>query len=223
MQKISGCLFADNALYDSEKNVWVRIDEENTLATIGIDTVLSWLSGPFTSVSFKPVGTTVEKGKSLGSAEGPRHFDTIKSPLTCKIVELNSVLKDNPTLLNRDPYGAGWFVRVTPLKLSLERDGLLPIGPARIPLARKIAELKVKCFDALPDYEMLEVGSECTGVLVKLEELIRRSPIGTVVHLVSDEPTAEIELIAWSERTGQEILETLSEGRIFHFIIRKAR
>lgn len=219
MQKIKNCLFADDVLYDTERNVWARF--EGGEAVLGVDTVLAWLSGPLTSVSFKDVGTVVEKGKSLGSTEGPRHFDTVRSPLTGRITEVNSLLKENPKLLNQDPYGSGWFVKLEPLKPD-ERKALLAIGPAKSALEEKIDQFKVRCFAAFPDYEMFEIGSECAGVLVKLDDLISHSPKGTVVHLVSDDVTAEIELIAWSDRTHQEILETRREGNLFHFIIKKS-
>jgi glycine cleavage system H protein len=220
VQKIKNCLFAEDVLYDTERNVWARF--EGSAAVLGVNTVLAWLSGPISSVSFKQVGTLVEKGMSVGSAEGPRHFDTVKSPLTGRIVEVNSLLNDDPRLLNRDPYGEGWFVKLEALKPE-ERKEMLPIAAAREALAEKIDEFKVRCFAAFPDYDMYEIGSECAGVLVKLDELVSRSPKGTVVHLVSDDVTAEIELIAWSDRTQQAILETRREGNLFHFIIEKTR
>jgi glycine cleavage system H protein len=221
VQKIKDCPFAEDVLYDSDKNVWVKI--EGGLAFVGIDTVLAWLSGPFTSVTFKEPGTVVERGKSLGSVEGPRHFDTVRAPLTGRIVLINSSLKDDPKLLNREPYGRGWFVKIEPLRLEEEKGALLSLGSAREVLERKVADLKVRCFAEFPDYEMFEIGSECAGILVKLDDLIARSPIGTVVHLVSDDVTAEIELIGWSDRTHQEIVETRKEGKLFHFVIKKVR
>jgi glycine cleavage system H lipoate-binding protein/TusA-related sulfurtransferase len=218
VQRIKNCLFAEDVLYDTERNVWARFEDGR--ATLGVNTVLAWLSGPLTSVSFKDVGTVVEKGKSVGSTEGPRHFDTVRSPLTGRITEVNSLLKDDPKLLNHDPYGKGWFVKLEPLKPEEKKD-LLAIGAAKGALEGKIDEFKVRCFAAFPDYEMFEIGSECAGILVKLDDLISHSPKGTVVHLVSDDITAEIELIAWSDRTHQEILETRREGNLFHFIIKK--
>jgi glycine cleavage system H lipoate-binding protein/TusA-related sulfurtransferase len=218
VQKIKNCLFADDVLYDTERNVWVRF--EDGTAVIGANSILAWLSGPLTSVSFKDVGTVVEKGKSVGSTDGPLHFDTIKSPLTGRITAVNSQLKEDPKLLNHDPYGKGWFVKLEPLKPE-EKADLLPVSAARHDLELKVEEFRVRCFAAFPDYSMYEIGSECSGVLVKLDEMVSRSPKGTVIHLVSDEPTAEIELIAWSERTHQEILEVRTEGKLFHFIIKK--
>ncbi len=220
MQKIKNCLFADDVLYDTERNVWARFTDGE--AVLGVDTVLAWLSGPLTSVSFKPVGTVVERGKSLGSIEGPRHFDTVRSPLTGRVTAVNALLNQEPKLLNRDPYGRGWFAKVAPMQPE-EKKTLLHIGSARGALERRIDEFRVRCFAAFPDYEMYEIGSECAGVLVKLDDLIARAPKGTVVHLVSDESTAEVELLAWSDRTHQEILETRKEGNLFHFIIEKTR
>jgi glycine cleavage system H lipoate-binding protein len=218
VQQIKNCLFAEDVLYDTERNVWARFEEGQ--AVLGVDTVLAWLSGPLTSVTFKEVGTIVERGKSLGSTEGPRHFDTVRSPLTGRITEVNSLLKKDPKLLNQDPYGKGWFVKLEPLRLDEEKD-MLPIGAAREAIAEKIDEFKVRCFAAFPDFEMFEIGSECAGVLVKLDDLISRSPTGTVVHLVSDDVTAEIELLGWSDRTHQDILEVRKEGNLFHFIVKK--
>ena len=220
MQKIEDCLFAEDVLYDVSSGVWARF--EGPLAVVGVDTVLAWLSGPLTSVSFKAVGTVVERGKSLGSIEGPRHFDTVRSPLTGRVVEVNSALVRDPRLTNHDPYGKGWFAKLEPLD-PREMAGMMELSDARPLLRRKVEDLRVRCFAAFPDYEMFEIGSECAGVLVKLDELLATVPVGTVVHLVSDDVTAEVELIAWSERTHYEILETRKEGTLFHFIIKKTR
>ncbi len=219
MQKIGDCPFADDVLFDVERGVWARMS--GGLVTVGIDTIQAWISGPFTAVTFKELGAVVDRWKSLGSVEGPRHFDVVRSPLSGRVVAVNGSLLADPGLLNHDPYGEGWFAKLAPLKLEDEKGGLLSLGAARPALERKIGELKVRCFADFPDYEMFEIGSECAGILVKLDELISRSPIGAVVHLVSDDPTAEVELVAWGERTGQEVLESRKEGNLYHFIIKK--
>lgn len=222
MQKIKDCLFADDVLYDVEHDVWVRPKADGDII-MGLDTIMVWLSGPLTSVTFKPIGTVVQRGSSIGAIEGPRHFDTVKSPVTGAIVEVNAVLGDDPKLVNRDPYGRGWLVKLRPLEKGSATRGLLDVASAREALAGRVDEFRVRCFAAFPDYEMFEIGSECSGVLVKLDELIARSPVGTVVHLVSDDVTAELELIAWSERTGQEVLESRKEGKLYHFIVVKKK
>jgi glycine cleavage system H protein len=219
---IGNCRFADDVLYDIESNTWVRFDEGGA-ATVGVNTILAWLGGPVTSISFKPLGAVVERGKGLGAIESPRHFDTVKSPVTGKIVELNQALAGSPRLLNHDPYARGWFAKLEPLKRIEETAMLKSPVLARADLQARITELRIRCFAEFPDYEMYEIGTECSAVLVRLDELFTTSPAGTVVHLVSDDPTSEIEMIRWSERTGNEVLETRREGNLVHYVVKKTQ
>jgi glycine cleavage system H protein len=87
----------------------------------------------------------------------------------------------------------------------------------------QIRELHVRCFRAYPDYEMWEIGVECGAVLVRLNELMARCLLGEVVHVVSDDSTADIEMVRWSDETGQALLESRREDSLFHFIVRKVR
>jgi glycine cleavage system H protein len=216
---IGNCRFADDVLYDTGSNTWVRFQDDG-VATVGIDTILAWLGGNITSVSFKPLGTVVEKGKSLGAIESLRHFDVVRSPITGKVVEVNQGLAADPHPLNHDPYGSGWFARLEPL-VGAEVATVKTPATARVDLQTKIAELRVRCFAEFPDHEMYEIGTECAAVLVRLDELFTTSPKGTVVHLVSDDPMSEIEMIRWSDRTGNEVLETRKEGNLVHYILKK--
>ena len=219
---IGNCQFADDVLYDTGSNTWVRFEDDGT-ATVGIDAVLAWLGGNITTVSFKEAGTVVERGNSLGAIESPRHFDTVRSPVTGRIIGTNEAAAATPRLLNHDPYGRGWFAKLQPIEADNEKHMLKTPVMARGDLQAKIAELKIRCFAEFPDHEMYEIGTECSAVLVRLDELFATSPPGTVVHLVSDDPTSEIEMIRWSDRTGNEVLETRSEGRLVHYIVKKAK
>jgi len=55
-------------------------------------------------------------------------------------------------------------------------------------------ELGVHCFAGFPDYEMYEIGVECSAVLVMLNDFLATSEKGIVVHIVSDDTTADIEM-----------------------------
>ena len=217
---IGTCKFADDVLYDPGSDTWVRLQEDGT-ATVGIDTILSWLGGPITSVSFKPKGSVVERGRSLGAIESPRHFDTVRSPITGRVVELNTGLTADPKVLNRDPYGRGWFARLEPLKKKEEIGTVKPPAVARDELQAKVSQLRIRCFAEYPDSEMYEIGTECSAVLVRLDDLLSKSPSGTVVHLVSDDPSSEVEMIRWSDRTRNEVLETRREGNLVHYVVKK--
>ncbi len=218
--KIDGCEFPDELLYDVESSVWAKLEEG--VAKIGINAILSWLSGGFTSVTFKP-NATIARGRILGAVDGPRHFDVVRSPLTGELEEFNQALIAEPRVLNSDPYGAGWFAKIKPLHIDNETQFLKNASEAREGLVRKLKDLRVHCFAEFPDFEMFEIGVECSAVLVKLNELLENARIGTVIHIVSDDPTADVEMVRWSDQTGNAVPETRLESGVYHFIVKKTK
>ena len=217
--KILDCEFPERLLYDVENNVWAELEGET--ARVGVNAIIGWLSGRIASVSFKERGESVSRGRSLGAIEGPRHFDVVRSPLTGEILEYNGAVKERPMLLNRDPYRAGWFAKVRPLRLLEEAKFLKDVSSAKEELERRLKEMRIHCFAEFPDLEMFEIGVECSAVLVRLNELIAGAQIGAVVHVVSDDPTAEIEMARWSDETGNEVLESRFDNSVYHFIVKK--
>ncbi len=216
--KIDYCDFPDDLLYDIGNGTWGH-PGSGTLR-IGITSLLSWPAGRFTAVTFKDVGTVLKRGQVAGSVEGPRHFDIVRTPVSGAIVETNEVLLADPKLLNKDPYGSGWFVEVKlsePEELSLLRR----LPDAQEQIAYRLRELRVHCFTEFPDYDMFEIGVECSAVLVRLNEVLDQSPSGTVVHMVSDDNTAPVEMERWSDQTGNAVLESRKEGNLYHFIAKK--
>ncbi len=218
---LGSCYFDDRVLNDVDYNVWVRTNDG--IATVGINTILAWLGGAFKAVTFREVGAEVERGKSLGSVESLRHFDVVRSPFSGTIVEVNSKLVEDPALLNRDQYGEGWFARVRPSAYAAEVKFLGETNSVRVELEKKIEQLRIHCLSEFPDHEMFEIGTECSATLTKLDELLANVSPGQVVHLVTDDPTATIEMVRWSERTGYPVLEDKREGNLVHFLVRKAR
>ncbi len=217
--KISECDFPEGFLYDVEDDVWAKIDGENV--RVGISAVLSWLSGGFTSVTFKDVNSSALRGRSLGSVEGPRHFAVVRSPFTGVVTEYNEIIRRRPRLLNSDPYGAGWFAKLRPLRLQEEAKFLKEVTSAKEELESRLKDLRIHCFAEFPDHELFEIGVECAAVLVRLNEIIAGAQVGDVVHVVSDDPTAEIEMTRWSDETGNEVLDSRFESGVYHFIVKK--
>ena len=64
---------------------------------------------------------------------------------------------------------------------------------------------------------------EFAATLTKLDELISKINIGNIVHIVSDDTSADLEMIRWSEQTGQGLLEFRKEGNLYHFIVKKKK
>ena len=218
--EIEHCVFPDDILYDLDNLVWARKEAGNVLV-IGITSILSAIAGRISVIQLKDVNTSIRRGKNLGTIESGRYFGAVRAPVAGKIVAVNHELFSNPKLANDSPYGKGWFIALSPtsdidiinVMKSLPRDSE--------EIRALIRTLRVKCYSALPDFEMFEIGIECAATLSKLDDLISGIKSGQIVHLVSDDPTADIEMTRWSEQTGQKLIETRKEENLLHFLVQK--
>jgi glycine cleavage system H lipoate-binding protein/TusA-related sulfurtransferase len=218
--KIHNCSFPEDLLYDTENFVWMG-NKEKTV-TIGITTIMTSIASKLSRIKLKPVGTKLEKGMSCGSLESAKYFGVVRTPISGTIVQVNKSLMDTPKLANNSPYTEGWFVKIEPSDMGDMRT-LETIENCHDKMSLAIQKLRVRCFAAFPDHEMFEIGVECSATLAKLDELIEKIPAGEVIHLVSDDPTADLEMLRWSEEREQSLLEMRNEGNLFHFIVKKLR
>lgn len=125
MQVHRGCAIPEEYLYDVELNVWVRIEDEGT-ALLGMTDVAQTMCGKIVSISFKPVGTETRRGRTLAVIESAKWVGPFRSPLSGEVVATNGAAFDADGLIaNRDPYGAGWLVRLAPSALDEEREALV--------------------------------------------------------------------------------------------------
>jgi len=220
--QIDYCDFPEGVWYDLENNVWVRADSAGVVR-LGITSVHAALAGRLNKVTFKTVGTHLLRAQSVATIESAKYFGAVRTPFSGKLVGVNSRLEVDPKLANDVPYGDGWFVDIAPDEDKPSLGFLVDPKAAVDRIRAQIRDLRVRCFVAYPDYEMWEIGVECAAVLVRLNELIERCRVGEVVHVVSDDPTADIEMERWSDETGQEILESRKEDKLMHFIVRKVK
>lgn len=158
----------------------------------------------------------------MGTLESLKFVGPIRSPASGLISAVNGDIIKRPKLLNDAPYTDGWIVRLKPSSLKSEKALLSGASGATETFRRRIAEFHARCFKAFPDHEMVEIGMECSAVLVRLNELLATVPIGDVVHLVTDDPTSYVEMVRWTDQTGHELVDWRQEGNLFHFIVRKA-
>ena len=216
--KIDHCEFPDELLYDVEQGTWA--DSKGDAIRVGITSLLCWSFGVFSAVTFRGIGTALVRGQVMGTMEGSRHFDVFRSPVSGTLSAVNERLTEEPWLLNKDPYGEAWFAEIRVREIGeLGVLGRLPEAGNRI--GELLKARHVHCFAAFPDFEVFDTGVECQAVLAKLNELLERSTPGTVVHVVSDDSSAEIEMQRWSDQTGNSIVDVQREGMIFHYIVRK--
>jgi glycine cleavage system H protein len=218
--KIGNCSFPEDLLYDAENFIWISNKEKSV--TIGITAIMASIASRLSSIKLKPVGTKLEKGKSCATLESAKYFGVVRTPVSGIIVQVNKSLMNKPKLANDFPYAEGWFVKI---ELSDMEDlkALETIENCHDKMSIAIQNLRVRCFAAFPDHEMFEIGVECSATLAKLDELIEKIPAGEVIHLVSDDPTADLEMSRWSEERGQSLLEIKNEGNLLHFIVKKMR
>ena len=218
--KIKHCEFPDDLLYDAEGLVWARPLESGDVI-VGITSILAALAGPVMKVAAKPLGVEYARGAAVGLLESGRYFGPIRAPVSGVLREVNADVLARPRRLTDASYDGGWFVRLQPTNFEEEGRGLRSAMDARPFLTKQIAALRVRCFAAFPDHEMFEIGIECSAVLAKLNELLTRIEVGAVVHLVTDDPTSPIEMVRWSDQTGQPVIDERKEGNLFHFLVRK--
>jgi glycine cleavage system H protein len=89
---------------------WVR--EEGDTATVGITDHAQAELGDMVFVELPAVGDTLEAGGAVGSIESVKAVSDVHAPVGGEVVEVNEALADKPELLNEDPYGEGWIVKV---------------------------------------------------------------------------------------------------------------
>ncbi|MBL8747035.1 MAG: glycine cleavage system protein GcvH [Phycisphaerae bacterium] len=98
-----------NAKY-SDSHEWHRL--EGGILTVGITTFAVNELTDITYVQMKPVGTVVGAKQTIGEVESVKATSDIYTAVPGTIVEVNSALADHPELVNTDPYGKGWLVKI---------------------------------------------------------------------------------------------------------------
>lgn len=218
---LDGCPLPEDRKYDIDQDVWWSDDPSDGTATVGLTAVLSAFAGPFVSLAFRPVEGLLARGRSVATAESVRYVGAVRLPLDATIVARNDALVARPRLLNDEPYGAGWVVRVRPARPDDRARFLRTASEVAEALRARIRDQRVRCWPATPDTELVEVGAECSAVLARLNEEVARRAAGDAVLLVTDDPTSPIEMVRWSDQTGHSVLAHRAEGTLHQFLVRK--
>ena len=89
-----------------------RISTEGKYGWVGITDYTQGELGDVVYVEVPAVGVKIEKGKSFGTIEAVKAVSDLFAPVSGEIVEVNAELKEHPEIVNKDPYGNGWMVKV---------------------------------------------------------------------------------------------------------------
>jgi glycine cleavage system H protein len=102
-------MYPENFRYTKEHE-WVLV--EGDTGTVGISSHAQKELGDIVYVDLPKMGTTVEKGKTLGSVESVKAVSDIYSPVSGEVTAVNELLATAPEKLNEDPHGAAWLVKI---------------------------------------------------------------------------------------------------------------
>ena len=113
--------YPDDLRYTKEHE-WVRV--EGDLVRVGITDFAQDALGDVVYVDLPDVGTELHAGQAFAEVESTKSVSDVFSPIEGSIVERNPLVDEHSELVNEQPYGDGWLVRVQPLDLAAI-DGLL--------------------------------------------------------------------------------------------------
>ena len=106
----------------TKEHEWVKV--EGNIATTGISDYAQRELGDVVFVELPKVGTKVEQMKPFGVIEAVKAVSDLFSPLSGEVVEVNNKLESESGLINKDPYGEGWIIKIKVGNLG-ELDSLL--------------------------------------------------------------------------------------------------
>lgn len=101
--------YPDDVRYTRDHE-WAR--EAAGVVTVGITNYATEQLGDVVFVELPEVGRAIEAGKAFGVVEAVKTVSDLYAPVTGEVVEVNSALGDNPAIVNQDPYGEGWMVKI---------------------------------------------------------------------------------------------------------------
>ena len=106
----------------SKDHEWVRV--EGDIATVGISNYAQEQLGDVVYVELPEVGRTVGQSQEAAVVESVKAASEVYAPVSGEVIEVNQALEDDPALVNGDPTGEGWFLK---LRMSApgELDGLM--------------------------------------------------------------------------------------------------
>lgn len=113
--------FPAELLYTAEHE-WIRI--EGNIATVGITAFAQSELGDIVYVEIDTEGEDLEKDEVFGTVEAVKTVSDLYMPLSGKVLEFNSGLEQAPEIVNKDPYGQGWMIKIEMSDAS-EKDHLL--------------------------------------------------------------------------------------------------
>jgi glycine cleavage system H protein len=113
--------FPSNVKYTSEHE-WIRVEGDE--AYVGITDYAQSELGEIVFVDVDTIGETLAQGAVFGSVEAVKTVSDLNMPVAGEVLEFNETLNDQPELVNNDPYGEGWMIKIA-MQNPAELDTLM--------------------------------------------------------------------------------------------------
>jgi len=121
MKEINQLVLPEDVKYATDHE-WARVEGDEVV--IGLADYAQDQLGDIVFVELPGEGDSFDKGEEFGTVESVKAVSELYMPLGGEIVAVNEALEDDPALVNTDPYGEGWLIRIKPADMS-ELDAML--------------------------------------------------------------------------------------------------
>lgn len=111
-------------LYYHKDHTWVRLEDDGNV-TIGMTEFYVKLAGDTTYADLPEEDDELEAGETAGKIQSSKWVGKLISPLSGEVIEVNEDLEDDFMLINNDPYGDGWIMKLAPSDLESELEELI--------------------------------------------------------------------------------------------------
>jgi len=115
--------FKSDRFYNSN-HLWSKQDETRQI-TVGMDELGLDSLGELAYLTLPSQGTPVEMGKAMGSMEAAKMTSELVAPVSGIVIEKNDKVLQNPLLVNEEPYGNGWLVKIEPTNWEEESEAMV--------------------------------------------------------------------------------------------------
>ncbi len=109
--EVAGFNLALDRAYDGAGHFWVSTIDEARVR-VGMDALCVETSGTLAQLAFLPVGEHLKRGEAFGSLEAAKFVGPLTSPLSGTVSATNEAVVEDPSLVEREPYGQGWLIEL---------------------------------------------------------------------------------------------------------------
>ncbi|PJA27160.1 MAG: glycine cleavage system protein H [candidate division Zixibacteria bacterium CG_4_9_14_3_um_filter_46_8] len=114
----------------TKEHEWIRVEGE--IATMGITDYAQGELGDVVFVELPGVGTKINQMQPFGTIEAVKTVADLFAPVSGEVIEINALIESSPAIVNSDPYGQGWFIKIkiadkSELKSLLSYNEYLPL------------------------------------------------------------------------------------------------